>query len=110
MAAVHGRDQDALAAVAAEIERAGGCVRQVTGDVTINFVRNTLNRGISNNDNTGTSPLYIFGYTPSFINLNSKDAAGNYTTNIFNCPVCSNPFQTFALLKATEDVWRGIGS
>jgi TonB-linked SusC/RagA family outer membrane protein len=83
---------------------------KVTGDVTVNFVRNTLNRGISNNDNTGTSPLYIFGYTPSFINLNSKDAAGNYTTNIFNCPVCSNPFQTFALLKATEDVWRGIGS
>jgi 3-oxoacyl-[acyl-carrier protein] reductase len=31
---VHGRDRSALAVVAGEIERAGGCVRQVTGDVT----------------------------------------------------------------------------
>ena len=31
---VHGRDRDALAGVAAEIDRAAGNVRQVTGDVT----------------------------------------------------------------------------
>ena len=31
---VHGRDQAALSAVVADIEGAGGCVRQVTGDVT----------------------------------------------------------------------------
>ena len=31
---VHGRDEAALAAVAGEIEQAGGSVRQVTGDVT----------------------------------------------------------------------------
>ena len=83
---------------------------KVTADLTLSLTRNTLNRGISNNDNTGTSPLYIFGYTPSFFDLQTKDAGGNYPTNPFNCPVCSNPFQTFALLRATEDVYRGIGS
>ena len=31
---VHGRDRTALSEVAAQIERDGGCVRQVTGDVT----------------------------------------------------------------------------
>ena len=83
---------------------------RVTGDATLNFIRNTFRRGISNNDNTGTSPLYIFGYTPSIIDLDSRDAQGIYTRNVFNCPTCSNPFETFAGLRATEDVYRGLGA
>lgn len=83
---------------------------RMTAEATLNFVRNTFARGISNNDNTGTSPLYIFAYTPSIIDLKSRDAQGNYVRNPFNCPTCSNPFETFARLKATEDVYRGLGS
>jgi TonB-dependent SusC/RagA subfamily outer membrane receptor len=83
---------------------------KVTAEVGINLIRNTYNRGVSNNDNTGTSPLYIFGYTPSIINLQQRDSTGRFQRNPFNCPVCSNPFETFALLKATENVYRGLGS
>lgn len=32
---------------------------RITADGTLNVLRNTFRRGISNNDNTGTSPLYI---------------------------------------------------
>ncbi len=83
---------------------------KVTAEIGLNVIRNTYNRGVSNNDNTGTSPLYIFGYTPSIINLQQRDSTGRFQRNPFNCPVCSNPFETFALLKATENVYRGLGS
>jgi TonB-linked SusC/RagA family outer membrane protein len=83
---------------------------KVTAEVGINLIRNTYNRGVSNNDNTGTSPLYIFGYTPSIVNLRQRDSTGRFQRNPFNCPVCSNPFETFTLLKATENVYRGLGS
>ena len=83
---------------------------RITADVGLNVVRNAFRRGISNNDNTGTSPLYIFAYTPSVIDLKSKDANGNFVRNPFNCPTCSNPFETFERLQATEDVTRGLGN
>ena len=61
---VHGRDRSALAAVAAEIERAGGCVRQVTGDVTnakaLDAMRGEIERELGPVDvlvaNAGGSP------------------------------------------------------
>ncbi len=78
-----------------------------------NFTRSQARRGISNNDNSFTSPLYNFGYTPSILDLRTRDAAGNFPEN----PVpggggsnASNPFQTMAYLKNTEDVFRQIGS
>lgn len=99
----------------ARLQTARATITQAVGsriqaDATLNVIRNTLRRGLSNNDNTGTSPLYIFAYTPSIINLNSKDASGNYVRNPFNCPVCSNPFESFERIQGTEDVSRGLGA
>jgi TonB-linked SusC/RagA family outer membrane protein len=64
------------------------------------------NRGISNNDNTGTSTYLVFPFTPSFIDLRPKGADTlftSYPTNLFSP---SNPLQTYQFLKNEEDVWR----
>lgn len=62
-------------------------------------------RGISNNDNTGTSPYLVFPFTPNFVDL--RPVNGAYPDNPFER---SNPLQTFALLKNDEDVWRALGT
>jgi TonB-linked SusC/RagA family outer membrane protein len=62
-------------------------------------------RGISNNDNSGTSPYLVFPLTPSFVDLREKN--GVFPRNPFER---SNPLQTYALLRNNEDVWRALGS
>jgi TonB-linked SusC/RagA family outer membrane protein len=78
----------------------------------LNVTRNSLNRGLSNNDNTCTSPIYCFGYTPGVINLDSVDATGTYVRNPFNGggTTVSNPFETFQKLRLNELVFRQIGT
>lgn len=84
-----------------------------SGEVTAAIQRSLSNRGISNNDNTNSSPLYGLAYTPAIIDLARRDAAGNFPENPFaggGGANGSNPFQTVAYLKNEEDVWRQIGS
>ncbi|WP_275829842.1 SusC/RagA family TonB-linked outer membrane protein [Roseisolibacter sp. H3M3-2] len=78
----------------------------------INVTRNDLNRGFSNNDNAGISPIYNFAYAPWVIDLSQKDADGNYPVNPFNGggSATSNPFQSFEYVKANEQVYRSTGS
>src|SRR5438477_6183946 len=77
----------------------------------LNVTRNSLNRGLSNNDNTCTSPIYCFAYTPGVINLDSLDATGTYVRNPFNGggSTVSNPFETFRFLRLNELTFRQIG-
>ncbi len=70
-------------------------------------------RGISNNDNTFTSPVYAFGYTPAVINLQAKQANGAPIDNLLLRTLLgtgSNPFQTIAGVKDYEDTWRQVGA
>lgn len=69
-------------------------------------------RGISNNDNALSSPIYNFGYTPAIANLNKLDASGKFPINPFpyGWTGSSNPFQTFNLMKNDEDVYRMLVS
>jgi TonB-dependent starch-binding outer membrane protein SusC len=86
---------------------------RLTAKLDLGVTRNNANRGVSNNDNTNTSPLYNFGYTPSFFDQRTTDAQGNFPVNPFaggGGSNGSNPFQTFTILKNTEDVNRVIGS
>jgi TonB-linked SusC/RagA family outer membrane protein len=62
-------------------------------------------RGISNNDNSGTSPYLVFPLTPSFVDLQAQN--GVYPDNPFER---SNPLQTYAKLRNDEDVWRALGA
>jgi TonB-dependent starch-binding outer membrane protein SusC len=67
-------------------------------------VHSLSNRGISNNDNSGTSPYLVFPLTPSFVNLApTGPKITDYPRNPFER---SNPLQTYAFLKNAEDVWR----
>lgn len=78
----------------------------------LGVTRNFLQRGVSNNDNAGISPVYLWGYTPHIIDLRQRDAAGNFVTMPFNGggSNVSNPFQTMAYLKNNEQVWRQTGN
>ncbi len=67
-------------------------------------IHSLSNRGISNNDNSGTSPYLVFPLTPSFVNLApTGPKITDYPRNPFER---SNPLQTYAFLKNSEDVWR----
>ncbi|HTY05647.1 MAG TPA: SusC/RagA family TonB-linked outer membrane protein, partial [Gemmatimonadales bacterium] len=68
-------------------------------------IHSEADRGISNNDNTGTSTFLVLPFTPSFFNL--QPVNGVYPVNPF---APSNPLQTFALLQNNETVWRVLGS
>lgn len=73
-----------------------------------NILRSKSDRGVSNNDNALSSPIYAFGYTPAIMDLRQKDAGGRYVLNPFPSGYSgtSNPFQTADLLTNNEDVYR----
>ena len=73
--------------------------------VNLNAIHSLSNRAISNNDNTGTSPYFVFSETPSFVDM--QPVNGVYPANPF---APSNPLQTVAELRNAEDVWRILGS
>jgi len=85
---------------------------KISVNVASNIMRSFSQRGISNNDNTNSSPLYGFAYTPNVIDLRQRDAAGNYIINPFGgSPYnISNPFQTFDIMRNNEDVYRVIAN
>ena len=78
----------------------------------LNVTENILNRGLSNNDNTCTSPIYCFAYTPGVINLDSITSSGLYVRNPFNGGGAnvSNPFETFQYLRTEDKTFRQTGS
>ena len=77
-------------------------------DVTHNFFQ----RGIGGNDNSGTSPIYTFGYSPAIVDLQSRDASGRYIRMPFNGggSGTSNPFEVLDAVVNKEDVWRQAGN
>jgi TonB-dependent starch-binding outer membrane protein SusC len=86
---------------------------RLTAKLDLGYTRSNNNRGLSNNDNTNTSPMYNFAYTPSFFDQRTVDANGLFPVNTFaggGSVQRSNPFETFTYLKNREDVNRFIGS
>jgi TonB-linked SusC/RagA family outer membrane protein len=77
-----------------------------TLSVGTNIIHSLAKRGVSNNDNTGTSPYLVFPFTPNFVDLQATE------DGVFpeNPTERSNPLQTFALLRNDEDVWRALGT
>jgi TonB-linked SusC/RagA family outer membrane protein len=81
--------------------------------VNLDGTHSLSERGLSNNDNSGTSPFVAFSATPSFQNLmpgvgiHEDVTAADFPVNAF---AASNPLQTFFLLTNEEDVWRLFGT
>jgi len=83
-----------------------------TANASASIFRSQTARGISNNDNTFTSPLYAFGYTPAVVDLRQTQN-GHPIDNLLLASLFgtgSNPFQTISAVKNNEDVWRQLGS
>jgi TonB-linked SusC/RagA family outer membrane protein len=74
--------------------------------ITANLIHSTSDRGLNNNDNTGTTNFVALSSTPNFLNLNPVD--GVYPANPGAGGSLTNPLQTVALFKNREDVWRLI--
>jgi TonB-linked SusC/RagA family outer membrane protein len=71
------------------------------------IMRSFSQRGVSNNDNAFSSPIYAFGYTPAIFKLSQRQADGRYMDN----PAAgSNPFDTYERLVNNEDVYRQIAN
>ncbi len=76
--------------------------------VNTNVIHSRSNRGLSNNDNSGTSPYLVFPFTPNFIDLlPTGPTITDFPANPFER---SNPIQTFSFLKNDEDTWRALGT
>ncbi|HSB91778.1 MAG TPA: SusC/RagA family TonB-linked outer membrane protein [Flavitalea sp.] len=72
--------------------------------ISTNYINSSADRGLSGNDNTGTSLGIALSSTPSFAELH-PDEFGNYPANQF---AASNPLQTLALMTNNESVNRFI--
>jgi TonB-dependent starch-binding outer membrane protein SusC len=82
-------------------------------NIGANVIRTFAARGLSNNDNTNTSPYYGLAYTPAVINLNALDPATNgFVRNPFagGGSFSSNFFETMSFIKNDEDVFRQIAN
>ena len=76
--------------------------------VNTNVIHSRSNRGLSNNDNAGTSPYLVFPFTPNFVDLSGTgEEITDFPLNPFER---SNPIQTFNFLKNDEDTWRALGT
>jgi TonB-linked SusC/RagA family outer membrane protein len=79
--------------------------------VNLSGTHSLSKRGLSNNDNSGTSPFLVFPFTPNFVDLlptNGSDSLpSDFPTNPFER---SNPLQTYQFLTNDEDVWRLLGT
>jgi TonB-linked SusC/RagA family outer membrane protein len=76
--------------------------------VNTNVIHSRSDRGLSNNDNSGTSPYLVFPFTPNFVDL---AATGPEITDFpLNPFERSNPIQTISFLKNDEDTWRALAT
>jgi len=71
-----------------------------------NLIHTVASRGLTNNDNSGTSFYMVFPFTPEFVDLRRDSQSGLFPDNPFER---SNPLQTAALMENDEEVWRFIG-
>jgi TonB-linked SusC/RagA family outer membrane protein len=78
-------------------------------DVTHNFVQD----GVGNNDNSGTSPIYTFGYAPAIYDLHRIDPVTGRLVYMWmndGGAGTSNPFDVVNSITNNEDTWRQTGN
>jgi TonB-linked SusC/RagA family outer membrane protein len=66
-------------------------------------------RGLSGNDNNGTSPLSVFSATPTIYDL-ERNADGSFPVNGSPLLSGSNPFQNAEIIKTPNNTYRFISS
>lgn len=79
----------------------------------LNVSHNFTQDGIGNNDNSGISPIYTFGYAPAIYNLEAIDPVTGRLVNMWMNGGGSgtvNPFDVVHSIQNNEDTWRQIGN
>jgi TonB-linked outer membrane protein, SusC/RagA family len=76
------------------------------------IIRSFSQRGVSNNDNANSSPIYAFAYTPAIFSLDTRDSTGRrpFSPGCGGFTSCSNPFDTYERFINNEDVYRQIAN
>ncbi len=78
-------------------------------DLTHNFVQD----GLGNNDNSGTSPIYTFGYAPAIYDIQKIDPVTGRLVSMWmngGDNSTSNPFEVINAITNNEDTWRQSGN
>jgi len=78
-------------------------------DVTHSFIQN----GIGNNDNSGLSPMYAFGYEPAIYDLRQIDPITQREVPMFmngGGNSVANPFDYLPRITNNEDTWRATAN
>jgi TonB-dependent starch-binding outer membrane protein SusC len=77
------------------------------------FAHNFTQDGIGNNDNSGISPIYTFGYAPAIYDLQKIDPVTGRLVYMWmngGGSGTSNPFDVAHSIQNNEDTWRQIGN
>jgi TonB-dependent starch-binding outer membrane protein SusC len=78
----------------------------LTATANLFYAHSVDRRGITGNDNNGSSPYDVFSYTPAFVNLNHQLADGSWAFNPFGP---ANPFADAWDIGTPETTQRFIG-
>jgi TonB-linked SusC/RagA family outer membrane protein len=70
------------------------------------YANDVTRRGLSGNDNNGSSPVDVFSYTPQIVNMNHKNADGTWVPNPFGP---ANPYADAYDISTPEAAQRFIG-
>ncbi len=79
---------------------------RISANANLFYGHSVVRRGISGNDNNGSSPYDVFSYTPQFLNLNHQNPDGSWATNYFGP---ANPYQDAWDIGTPETTQRFIG-
>ncbi len=80
---------------------------RISANANLFYGHSEVRRGISGNDNNGSSPYDVFSYTPQFVNLNHQNADGSWTNNPFSAG--ANPYEDAWNISTPETTQRFIG-
>ena len=75
-----------------------------------NLIRTNARRGLTNNDNSGTSYYMVLPFIPNFVDMAATELDDGGFEPLPFAPNGSNPLQTSTLLENDEEVWRLLGS
>jgi TonB-linked SusC/RagA family outer membrane protein len=84
-----------------------------TASMGVDLTHNFTQDGLGNNDNSGISPIYAFGYAPAIYDITQIDpTTGRYIAMFMNGGGngTANPFDVIHNITNNEDTWRQSGN
>jgi TonB-linked SusC/RagA family outer membrane protein len=86
---------------------------KLTVSGSANLSRDFVQDGVGNNENSGTSPIYSFGYWPAIYDITQRDpTTGRYLPMYMGGGgnAAANPMETLNAITNNEETWRQMGN